>query len=57
MTSRAPVAHAYNSATQEAGIRRMAVQSQPVLIVLENPPPQSQKHPEQKRAGRVAQTV
>jgi hypothetical protein len=39
-------------ATQEAEIRRIAVQSKPRQIVCEN---LSQKNPSQKRAGGVAQ--
>jgi hypothetical protein len=42
------------SATQEAEMRRIEVQSQPSQIVLET---LSQKHPSQKRAGGVAQVV
>jgi hypothetical protein len=41
-------------ATQEAEIRRTAVQSQPGQIVQET---QSQKYPSPKKAGRVAQGV
>jgi hypothetical protein len=41
-------------ATQEAEIRRIAVQSQPRQIVCETLSP---KNPSQKRAGRVAQVV
>jgi hypothetical protein len=40
--------------TQEAEIRRIVVQSQPRQIVQET---LSQKHPTQKRAGRLAQVV
>jgi hypothetical protein len=39
---------------QEAEIRRITVQSQPRQIVGETLP---QKHPSQKRAGAVAQSV
>jgi hypothetical protein len=53
--SRVPVAHAYILATQEAEIRRNAVQSQPGKIVLKTI---SQKTPIQKNwAGGVVQGV
>jgi hypothetical protein len=41
-------------ATQEAGIRRVTVQSQPRQTVWET---LSQKHPSQKKASEVAQGV
>jgi hypothetical protein len=46
------VAHTCNLATQEAEIRRIAVQSQLGQIVQET---LSQKYPAQNRAGGVAQ--
>jgi hypothetical protein len=49
----APVAYTY-LATQEAAIRKMAVQSQPGQIVQET---LSQNNPLQKRVGGVAQSV
>jgi phosphopantothenoylcysteine synthetase/decarboxylase len=48
------VAHTVSTATQEAKIRRIMVQSQPGKIILET---LSQKYPKHKRADRVAQVV
>jgi hypothetical protein len=48
------VAHACILATQEAEIRKTAIQSQPRQIVHET---LSQKNPSQKRAGGVIQGV